>query len=453
LFVADAYGALPAVIAARQSTPRTLPHMQTVRSVRDNINKRNLRLTALEVALVNTPVFQRMDEIRQLNVAHYVYRGAQHTRFSHMLGANALAKRAVRQLVERSGEMREVSKDDRILLCLAALLHDIAHRGGAGSHTIEDLELDGADHEEEADALLQQGDIGAILDGCGIENAAHRIGLLIRGKNADHPLQRLLSSNCDVDKLDYLVRDARHCGVPYGEIDVERLLDSLLLVRDPVDQRLTVALAESGLGAFEHMLFARKVMYSEVYYHRAVRSASAMMQRLVWEAVDAGVFTLAESALWTDSEFHIRLSDRLAVANAPLCSALHQALVGRRLYKEAAAFWGPGLAVLQQGSLPELYTVVDQIAADVGLAPGTLLFDVPRKPHLLGVSGLCKLRSGDVVPIAEMGNRFPLAAIQQQMEESVYRLRVFTSADCTRRLAAKIHDAVRARGLAVDPVL
>jgi HD superfamily phosphohydrolase len=104
-------------------------------------------------------------------------------------------------------------------------------------------------------------------------------------------LQGLVSGSLDLDKIEYLKRDALMCGVPYGEIDVDRLLNSLVLRRRAATGRRVVGVLEKGLSALESLLFAKYQMYRNVYWHHAVRSATAMYKRLVDEALTAGDVT------------------------------------------------------------------------------------------------------------------------------------------------------------------
>ena len=108
-----------------------------------------------------------------------------------------------------------------------------------------------------------------------------------RGES-ESPLQGLISGSLDLDKIEYLKRDAFMCGVPYGEIDVDRLLNSLTVVEDPDSGAPAIGLVEKGLSALESLLFAKYQMYRNVYWHHAVRSATAMYKRLVDDALRAG---------------------------------------------------------------------------------------------------------------------------------------------------------------------
>jgi HD superfamily phosphohydrolase len=142
-------------------------------------------------------------------------------------------------------------------------------------------------HEEVARPLICGGEVEVILKRELGPGAPERIIAMIRGKSGS-PLQGLISGSIDLDKLDYLRRDAFMCGVSYGEIDVDRLINALTLVRDPDTGQPRVGMIEKGLSALESLLFAKYQMYRNVYWHHAVRSATAMYKRVVADALDAG---------------------------------------------------------------------------------------------------------------------------------------------------------------------
>src|SRR5690348_11142957 len=199
------------------------------------------------------PAVQRLRYVRQLGHAFLVYPGATHSRFEHALGAYHLARRALSQL-EAAGDVR-LDAAERARLKLAALLHDIGHY--PFSHSLEEAGL--PHHEELAARYLTDGELAQRLAELGIP--AQRLLSLIQCR-AREPLAGLVSGSLDVDKLDYLSRDAWMCGVPYGVIDVDRRLTSLL--------------------------FAKYQMYRNVYWHHAVRSATSMFKRLVRRAIAGG---------------------------------------------------------------------------------------------------------------------------------------------------------------------
>src|SRR5215208_2001539 len=167
----------------------------------------NIRLDALTLELVDTPVFQRLRYVRQLGLAYLVYPGATHTRFEHALGAYHLARLTLSLLDER-GELTGVSLEERLIAQAAALLHDIGHY--PFSHALE--EIGALHHEEVARPLIMSGDIAHILREELGDDAPERVMALIRGES-DSPLQGLISGSLDLDKIEYLKRDAFMCGV------------------------------------------------------------------------------------------------------------------------------------------------------------------------------------------------------------------------------------------------
>src|SRR5207247_6023854 len=237
----------------------------------------NIRLDPEALAVVDTPAVQRLRYVRQLGHAFLVYPGATHSRFEHALGAYHLARRALAQLEETTGT--RLDGGDALAVRLAALLHDIGHY--PFSHALEEAGL--PHHEELAARHLTRGPLAAALERLGVPAA--RLLPLIQGTSAS-PLGAIVASSLDVDKLDYLSRDATMCGVPYGVIDVDRLLTSLTLAEGPGGQAV-LALHAKGLAALESLLFAKYQMYRNVYSHPAVRSATAQLKRLVRRQIAA----------------------------------------------------------------------------------------------------------------------------------------------------------------------
>ncbi|HET7111084.1 MAG TPA: HD domain-containing protein, partial [Gemmatimonadales bacterium] len=241
----------------------------------------NIRLDAAALAVLDTPPVQRLRYIRQLGHAFLVYPGATHTRFEHALGAYHLTCRALGSLADR-GELDSVPEDERVAVRLAALLHDIGHY--PFSHALEEAGF--PSHEAQGVSLLPKGELGVVLRSIGGDGLAERIGALIRGRSPS-PLQGLISGSLDLDKIDYLSRDARMCGVPYGTVDVDRLLAAITVVDGTARREMGVH--EKGVSALESLLFAKYQMYRNVYWHHAVRSATCMFKRAARGAVLAGV--------------------------------------------------------------------------------------------------------------------------------------------------------------------
>ncbi|HEX6057394.1 MAG TPA: HD domain-containing protein, partial [Gemmatimonadaceae bacterium] len=329
----------------------------------------NIRVDPVALALIDTPSFQRLRYVRQLGLAYLVYPGASHTRFEHALGTHHLARRALAQLDER-GELARVGADECAIVRAAALLHDIGHY--PFSHALE--EIGAPHHEEVARPLIGEGSVAETLRRELAPDAPERIVALIRGASAS-PLQGLISGSLDLDKIEYLKRDAFMCGVPYGEIDVDRLLNSLVLV--DVDGRgPSVGVREKGLSALESLLFAKYQMYRNVYWHHAVRSATAMYKRLVEEAIEAGRLDAPQLAGFTD--------ERLLVAlERPDGPPLLRALRERRLFKRAFECPAAELDGLDAEWIAEdrrrVLAVERELARELGLDRGEVLLDYPTK--------------------------------------------------------------------------
>jgi len=378
----------------------------------------NIRVDALALQLVDTAVFQRLRYVRQLGLAYLVYPGATHTRFEHALGAYHLARLTISQLDER-GELDGVSLEERAITQAAALLHDVGHY--PFSHALE--EIGALHHEEVATPLVLSGPVGAALTATLGADAPARVLALIRG-TSESPLQGLVSGSLDLDKIEYLKRDALMCGVPYGEIDVDRLLNSLVLVDEPATGRRVVGVLEKGLSALESLLFAKYQMYRNVYWHHAVRSATAMYKRLVDEALAAGVVDARSLSTFDDEGLLHRLATR---GGSPLLAALRE----RRLYKRvlecpAAELTGDALEWIADDRALTI-AMEDRLATAMGLAPGELLLDFPVKAQMLGLDLPVVRRSGEVRRLTAAGleGAINLPTLSEQLYQSARWLRVF----------------------------
>ena len=267
----------------------------------------NIWVEPLPLRLIDTAAFQRLRRVKQLGLAHLVYPGAVHTRFDHALGVYHLTGRAL-DLLERSGELSRVGERDRSIIRLAGLLHDIGHY--PFSHALEELEAElvPRDHEEQAGQFLADPDVAGALGPLGGETIAE-IHHLILGRSPS-PLQGLVSGSLDLDKIEYLKRDAAFCGVPYGEIDVDRLLDSLRVLPDPETSALEIGVAAQGVAALESLLFAKYQMFRNVYWHHAVRAATVTFQRLIREALAGRWMSVADIVGKGDEELLSALEAR-----------------------------------------------------------------------------------------------------------------------------------------------
>ena len=390
----------------------------------------NIRVDPLALRLIDTAAFQRLRYVRQLGLAFLVYPGASHSRFEHALGTYHLARRALLLLEER-GDLRDVAEHERALVYIAALLHDIGHY--PFSHALE--EIVALNHEDVARPLIEKGEVGDILRAALGNGAPAQIVEIIRGKS-DSPLQGLISGSLDLDKIEYLRRDALMCGVPYGEIDSDRLLNSLALLQAEnrelnrgaaaAENPLRIGIQEKGLSAVESLLFAKYQMYRNVYWHHAVRSATAMYKRLVSDALDAGSLTAGELAGFTDEGLLFGLE---AKGGHPLLSALRE----RRLYKRAveipAADLPPEAGEWIAADWRRVIEVEKRLAHMLGVAPGELLLDYPAKTEMLGLNLPVLRRNGTVDLLTQhtSSGTINLPKLSEDLYRSARWLRVFTA--------------------------
>lgn len=224
--------------------------------------------------LIQNPFFQRLRYIRQLGLTDNVFPGASHTRFLHSLGALHLAGEAVNTLKSKGVK---ISGGEEEALQAAILLHDIGH--GPFSHALESLITEGVNHEELS--LFVMNIMNRTCHG--------RLSLAIemfRGTYERQFFHDLISSQIDMDRLDYLLRDSFYTGVIEGSVGADRIIKML----NVSDNRLVVD--EKGIYSVEKFLIARRLMYWQVYMHKTVVSAEKLLVAIVRRArelVDAGV--------------------------------------------------------------------------------------------------------------------------------------------------------------------
>ena len=390
----------------------------------------NIRLDGAAVAVLDTAAVQRLRYVRQLGHAFLVYPGATHSRFEHALGAYHLTRLALTSLEER-GELAVVRDEDRLAVRLAALLHDIGHY--PFSHGLEEAGF--PHHEALGVAKLTRGDLGSVLAGLGVPALPDRIGALIEGRSTS-PVQGLISGSLDLDKIDYLSRDARMCGVPYGAVDVDRLLAALTLV-ETAPGRFEVGVLEKGISALESLLFAKYQMYRNVYWHHAVRSATCMFKRAVRLAARQAVLQPEEIATATDGGLMAAL-----LRTDP--TGLATAVQARRLHKRALDLPATDVAPDEgwTDTDPELLeSVEDRLAAELGMKAGEVLVDFPARANMLSVDLPLRLRDGRVDRLTDEGRpgHLGLPQVAGHLYRSARRLRVFVARPLHRTLAAVAH--------------
>ncbi len=216
--------------------------------------------------LIEHPYFQRLRRITQLGLSYLVYPGAYHTRFQHAIGATHLMTKAVRQLRSKG---HEITEEESLAVSIAILLHDIGH--GAFSHALENSIAHEISHENLSILFMEK--LNEEFDG--------QLTMAIQIFKNEYPkrfLHQLVSSQLDMDRMDYLKRDSFYSGVQEGVIGSERIIHML----DVVDDQLVVE--SKGIYSIEKFLIARRLMYWQVYLHKTVLSAENMLIKVLKRA-------------------------------------------------------------------------------------------------------------------------------------------------------------------------
>lgn len=281
----------------------TLP--PPVRIIRDPIHG-NIKIYGTEEPILNSREFQRLRYITQLSFCSLVYPGAVHSRFAHSLGAMHLAGEMYRSLTLNAG--LEFDSDIFLAVRLAAMLHDIGH--GPFSHVFEravtffdsthqDSGKIAFDHEMMAIRIIKE----LLWDK--IDSNMRKLAVkLIEGSRTlvdQWWLSQIISSEVDADRSDFLLRDSYYSGVTYGNYELNRLLDTMTLAEQPVDNRIVVIFKKKGLMALESFIFARYNMYRGVYFHHGNLIGDAMLSRAVYELIKRGLYP--KSAITSSREF------------------------------------------------------------------------------------------------------------------------------------------------------
>ncbi len=310
-----------------------LPDEQPSRTVRDSLYDL-IPLGPRELKLISSVPFLRLQQVKQLGFVYRIWPGATHTRYEHSLGSYYLMMRVLRSLLDRGSEggLDGISAESIRALLIATLLHDIGHY--PFSHTIEELGSPIIMHEKVGRAIIEKSEIATILERDYQLSPGRVADLIDPPKNRDMSsddelLSALLSGALDVDKLDYLPRDARGCNVPYGGVDMPRLQSSLR-VHPNVEGQRRIVVTHKGISPLYSLLHARQEMFDNIYWHHTSRSFQMMLLRAVQEA-------LLDSALSVDRLMNLDDASLLTLLAGPDMPAssriLTEALQQRRPYK------------------------------------------------------------------------------------------------------------------------
>jgi uncharacterized protein len=400
----------------------------------------------LMMRLIDTPEFQRLRRIKQLGLGLYTYQGAEHSRFTHSLGAFHLMSR----VLDRLGEKYQIDEANHAASRAAALLHDVGH--GSFSHVME--KVLGFHHEKwTVEVVLSEAtEIGRLLRSYSPDLSA-KVAAIIEGKFQPAALGQLVSSQLDVDRMDYLLRDSLMTGAKYGIYDLEWIINALAI--DEENDRIYVA--ARGLYAVEEYLQARYYMFRQVYFHRTLRSAEAVLRSIlrralklletdkpVWYAPDTAFekvlrrksLTITEHLEVDDSDvlFHVKQWQR---SSDEVLADLSRRFTGRRLFKaidldmpsaERPEFLSAAReCVVKAGYDPDYYFIEDR-ASDVpyynyytadGAEPKSRIYveDGYARPRIREISEV-----SDVIRGLQRGYELHRVCFPAEVKTEVYEL-------------------------------
>ena len=431
-----------------------LPDQQPVSTVRDSLYDL-IPFGPREEKLIGTPAFLRLQKVKQLGFVYRVWPGATHTRYEHSLGCYHLAVRALRILLQRGedGGLAGVSASSVQTLVVAALLHDIGHY--PFSHTIEELGYPIILHEKVGRSIIENGEIAAILER-DYHLSPERVADFIDPPKAkalpddDELLCHLLSGALDVDKLDYLPRDARACNVPYGGVDVQRLLGSLRIHPNVNGQRRLVV-THKGISPLHSLLHARQEMFDNIYWHHTSRAFQVMLMRAVQEAFLAGTLQASQLVGLDDASLLILLADeRMPASSRILTEALElrkpykgvveiSRMAGRLFNRLDALYWNANRRRhVEQSLASELGRVLE-----MEIAGYEVLFDIPR-PEKWEMDVLVTFGTHPPIGMAQLVTWVQATGLQPddlaRYEQHQRRIRVVVNDRLREPLQARIHD-------------
>jgi HD superfamily phosphohydrolase len=390
-----------------------------MKTIKDSVHD-HIEIAGVARDLLDTKPVQRLRHVRQLGTVDLVYPSANHTRFEHSLGVYHLADRALSHLGIEGVRAERVRA--------AALLHDVGH--GPYSHNLEALiHRHTGNYHDDVDGLLTTGEVADVLASHDLD--PERIATLVAG---DGRLGQLISGELDVDRMDYLVRDALHTGVPYGTIDHGRLVRALRFV----DGELV--LAEGNVQTAEALLLARALMNPVVYNHPVARIGKAMLRRAT-ERLLAGDLTGAALRRMDDHDLLVALrqNDRTAADAERL---------GRRdLYKRAVwAELGDTPADIVDADHTAVHEWEAEIADRAAVDAESVILDIPARPHMTESTSRVVV-SGEIRPL---GRQSTLVEALKTAQREQWRLGVYAPADSAERVGTA---AVSVLGLDIEETL
>ncbi len=399
----------------------------------------------LMVRLIDSFEFQRLRRIKQLGLALFTYQGAEHSRFAHSLGALHLMTR----VLDRLSEKYQIGEAERAAARAAALLHDTGH--GPFSHVME--KVLSFHHEEWTVRAVTstETEVGRVLAEFS-PDLPRRVADIVEGGFRPSFFAQLVSSQLDVDRMDYLLRDSLMTGAKYGLYDLEWVINAIEV--DEPNERVYVA--ARGLHAVEEYLQARYYMFRQVYFHRTLRSAEAVLRSTLRRALEVLArggdvwcapgtafekvlrrrpLTLADHIEMDDSDvlFHVKQWQH---SSDPLLSDLARRFVARRLFKaidldmpvgERPAFLSAARAAVERRGFDPDYYFIEDDAGDVPYYSYYNAEEVEAKSLIYVEDGYARPRVREISEVSEAvrglrGYRLHRVCFPDEAKEEVYAL-------------------------------
>ena len=357
------------------------------------------------LSILDRHEMQRLRAVKQLGLGYMVFPGANHSRFEHSLGTYHLAGR----MADSIG----LSEDDALAVRMAGLMHDICHT--PFSHTTEEIveNATGMDHMEAAKKLIkgeirtnQERDddlfagmppISEMIEEHGISSdevcslimhpeSVDGLDAFSQGKKAAHFsskdfIHQIIHGPIDADQIDYLVRDAHYTGVIHGKVDIDRLIGTMRVYND------RIVIEKGGTAAAEGLMVARSLMYSSVYFHRAVRIVKMMLMK----SIEASSIDVSGIYLWNDEEL---MGNLIQEGGTP--SRIARSVRNRILYKNVATVFSEDASEELLEHLSEFtgYRKRKQLEADIaeraGIDVSDVIVDIPPRSILLSNQSIGK---------------------------------------------------------------
>ncbi len=400
----------------------------------------------LMMRLIDTGEFQRLRRIKQLGLGLYTYQGAEHSRFTHSLGAFHLMTRVLDRLSER----HTIDPADRMAARAAALLHDVGH--GSFSHVMEKVLNFHHEHWTVEVILSDRSEIGELLRSHS-PDLPDKVASIIEGKFRPSALAQLVSSQLDVDRMDYLLRDSLMTGAKYGIYDLEWIINALAI--DEAADRIYVE--ARGVYAVEEYLQARYYMFRQVYFHRTLRSAEAVLRSIirralqlfdegkeVWHAGGTAFEKILrrESLLITE---HLQIDDSDFVFHVKqwqnssdhILSDLSRRFIARRLFKaidldmpldQRAAFLSTARQTVERAGFDPEYYFIEDRASDVPYYNYYAAEKAEPKTHIYVESGYASPRIREISEVSNVarGLQYPYelhrVCFPAEVKKEVYEL-------------------------------